>query len=139
MAGYTAAQQHHTPERSLVQRMEALQRANEVRTRRAELKRELGAGRVTRGELALMLLEPPEWLETGKAFDVLLALPKWGRVKVNKALVQTRIAASKTIGGMSVRQRLELIDRLGLTFEERAKVNERKAELYGEVGSRAAA
>ena len=35
------------PERSLVQRMEALQRANEIRTKRASLKRDLKAGRVS--------------------------------------------------------------------------------------------
>ena len=33
------------PERSLVQRMEALQRANDIRSRRAQLKRDLKAGR----------------------------------------------------------------------------------------------
>ena len=33
------------PERSLVQRMEALERANEIRTRRAQLKRDLKGGR----------------------------------------------------------------------------------------------
>src|SRR5207302_749250 len=33
------------PERSLTQRMDALQRANEIRSRRAQLKRDLKAGR----------------------------------------------------------------------------------------------
>ncbi len=44
------------PERSLVQRMEALQRANDIRSRRAQLKRDLKAGRQPIHEL---LLEPP--------------------------------------------------------------------------------
>ena len=35
------------PERSLVQRMEALERANQIRTRRAQLKRDLKAGRAS--------------------------------------------------------------------------------------------
>ena len=69
------------PERSLVQRMEALQRANEIRTQRAQLKRDLKAGRVSIHDL---LLEPPEYVETAKVFDMLLAVPKYGRVKVNK-------------------------------------------------------
>ena len=34
-----------------------------------------------------LLLEPPEYVETAKVFDMLLAVPKYGRVKVNKVLV----------------------------------------------------
>src|SRR5438270_5368636 len=93
------------PERSLVQRMEALQRANDVRSRRAQLKRDLKAGRQPIHEL---LLQPPEFVETAKVFDLLLAVPKYGRVKVNKILTHCRISPSKTIGGLSERQRSEL-------------------------------
>src|SRR3712207_9062200 len=71
------------PERSLTQRMEALQRANQIRTRRAQLKRDLKGGRVSIHDL---LLEPPEYVETAKVFDMLLAVSKYGRVKVNKVL-----------------------------------------------------
>jgi hypothetical protein len=97
------------PERSLLQRMEALQRANEIRTRRAQLKRDLKAGRHSIHDL---LLEPPEFVETAKVFDMLLAVPKYGRVKVNKVLQQCRISPSKTIGGLSQRQRTELVSML---------------------------
>jgi guanylate kinase len=97
------------PERSLVQRMEALQRANEIRTRRAQLKRDLKGGRMSIHDL---LLEPPEYVETAKVFDMLLAVPKYGRVKVNKVLQQCRISPSKTIGGLSQRQRTELVSML---------------------------
>ena len=95
-----------TPERSLNQRMDALQRANEIRTRRAQLKRDLKAGRYSIHQL---LAEPPEYTETAKVFDMLLAVPKYGRVKVNKILAQCRISPSKTIGGLSERQRSELV------------------------------
>ena len=96
-----------TPERSLHQRMDALQRANEIRTRRAQLKRDLKAGRYSIHQL---LAEPPEYTETAKVFDMLLAVPKYGRVKVNRILTQCRISPSKTIGGLSQRQRTELVD-----------------------------
>jgi len=95
-----------TPERSLAQRMEALRRANEVRTRRARVKRDLKAGRVRIDEL---LLDPPDYLLTAKVFDLLLAVPKFGRVKVNRALMHCRISPSKTVGGLSERQRNELV------------------------------
>ena len=68
--------------------MEALQRANEIRTRRASLKRDLKAGRVS---IHLLLMEPPDYIETAKVFDMLLAVPKYGRVKVNKVLQVCRI------------------------------------------------
>ena len=97
------------PERSLLQRMDALQRANEIRTRRAQLKRDLKAGRVS---IHTLLTSPPEYVETAKVFDMLLAVPKYGRVKVNKILGQCRISPSKTIGGLSQRQRDELVSLL---------------------------
>jgi hypothetical protein len=94
------------PERSLVQRMEALQRANEIRTKRAALKRDLKAGRAS---IQSLLDNPPDYIETAKVFDMLLAVPKYGRVKVSKVLQVCRISPSKTIGGLSERQRAELI------------------------------
>ena len=97
------------PARSLDQRMEALQRANDVRVRRAQLKRDLKGGQAS---IETILLEPPEWVETAKVFDMLLAVPKYGRVKVNKVLQQCRISPSKTIGGLSQRQRTELVSML---------------------------
>src|SRR5271165_2256681 len=98
-----------TPERSLNQRMDALARANEIRIQRAQLKRDLKAGRRS---IHSLLLEPPEYVETAKVFDMLLAVPKYGRVKVNKILAHCRIAPSKTIGGLSERQRSELVSLL---------------------------
>jgi hypothetical protein len=89
--------------------MDALQRANEIRTRRAQLKRDLKAGRQNIHQL---LMDPPEYVETAKVFDMLLAVPKYGRVKANKILQQCRISPSKTIGGLSERQRGELVSYL---------------------------
>jgi hypothetical protein len=107
--GDTALKTAGAPERSLVQRMDALQRANEIRTRRAQLKRDLKGGRQSIDKL---LLDPPEWTETAKVFDMLLAVPKYGRVKANRILNVCRISPSKTIGGLSQRQRTELVTML---------------------------
>jgi hypothetical protein len=96
----------HAPERSLTQRMDALKRANEIRTRRATLKRDLKAGR---RHIHGLLLDPPDYVLTAKVFDLLLAVPKYGRVKVNRILTHCRISPSKTIGGLSERQRNELV------------------------------
>jgi len=90
--------------------MEALARANEVRGKRAQLKRDLKARKV---QIKNLLLEPPPtWLETMKIFDLLISCPKYGRVKTNKVLQQCRISPAKTVGGLSVRQRTELVSML---------------------------
>ncbi len=41
---------------------------------------------------------------------MLMAVPKFGRVKAARLLNQCRISQSKTVGGLSDRQRHELID-----------------------------
>ena len=89
--------------------MEALKRANDIRTARAKLKKDLKAGRAS---IQTILLDPPEYLLTAKVVDMLLAVPKYGRVKSHRILNQCRISPSKTIGGLSERQRAELINQL---------------------------
>jgi hypothetical protein len=68
--------------------MDALARANEIRSQRAQLKRDLKAGRHS---IQQLLLDPPEYLEI---------------------LTHCRISPSKTIGGLSERQRAELVSML---------------------------
>ncbi|MGH2897906.1 MAG: integration host factor, actinobacterial type [Solirubrobacteraceae bacterium] len=104
------------PPRSLGQRLDALDRANDVRTRRARLKKDLKAGRV---QIVALLADPPQCIETMKVFDLLLAVPKVGRVRVDRMLMQCRISQSKVVGrpgecggGVSDRQRAELLARL---------------------------
>ena len=104
----TTAQKTHAqaPVRSLDQRMEALKRANEIRVRRAKLKKDLKDGRV---HIKTVLQNPPEYVGTAKVFDILMAVPKFGRVKAARVLNQCRISQSKTVGGLSERQRAELV------------------------------
>jgi hypothetical protein len=102
----TSKTQTQAPERSLDQRMEALKRANDIRVRRARLKKDLKDGHVRIEEI---LAAPPEYVETAKVFDILMAVPKFGRVKAARFLNQCRISQSKTVGGLSERQRAELV------------------------------
>jgi hypothetical protein len=101
--------QVQAPLRSLDQRMDALRRANEIRVRRAQLKKDLKAGSVRIEEI---LSDPPEYVETAKVIDILMAVPKFGRVKAARFLNQCRISQSKTVGGLSERQRAELVSLL---------------------------
>ena len=106
---FPSAETATVPERTHSQRMRALSRANEIRTKRAQLKRDLKAGKV---KVEKLLLDPPDWVLSAKAFDMILAVPKYGRVKANKILNVCRISPSKTIGGLSERQRAELVSNL---------------------------
>ena len=94
------------PMRSLDQRMDALRRANEIRVRRAQLKKDLKNGNT---QIEQILRNPPVYDETAKVFDMLMAVPKIGRVKAARFLNQCRISQSKTVGGLSERQRTELV------------------------------
>ena len=98
--------QAQAPLRSLDQRMEALKRANDIRVRRAQLKKDLKLGRV---QIEGILNDPPEYVSTAKVFDMLMAVPKFGRVKAARYLNTCKISQSKTVGGLSERQRTELI------------------------------
>jgi S13-like protein len=98
--------QAQAPVRSLDQRMEALKRANDIRVRRAQLKKDLKSGGA---QIQEILRDPPEFVSTAKVFDMLLAVPKFGRVKAARFLNLCRISQSKTVGGLSDRQRAELI------------------------------
>jgi hypothetical protein len=95
------------PTRSLEQRMEALRRANDIRVRRARLKKDLKTGRVRVQDI---LADPPDYVGTAKVFDMLMAVPKFGRVKAARFLNQCRISQSKTVAGLSERQREELVN-----------------------------
>ena len=57
-----------------------------------------------------VLLAPPEFVSTAKVFDMLMAVPKFGASRPRACLNQCRISQSKTVGGLSDRQRQELID-----------------------------
>jgi hypothetical protein len=85
----------------------ALEQANEVRTARAALKKELAAGKI---ELVQILTDPPPCVRTARVRDLLLVLPKIGTVWAARILAHCGIAHSKTLAGLTERQRGELIN-----------------------------
>lgn len=103
--------ERRAPTRSPDQRLDALMRANQIRVRRAQLKRDLKAGHAS---IRALLLDSPDYIQTAKVFDVLLALPGFGRVRVYELLTRCRISPNKTIGGLSRRQREQLVSLLDL-------------------------
>lgn len=94
------------PPRSLDQRRAALERANDIRLRRAQIKRDVTAGRA---QVPDLLLDPPECILTMPLFDLLLCVRRWGRTKVTRTLAVHKISPVKTIGGLTFRQRREIV------------------------------
>jgi hypothetical protein len=92
--------------RTLEQRREALVRANKMRVARAGVKHALKDG--TRTASGVLAGCEPE-LENWKVRELLLAVPGWGERAANRALTQCRVSYTKTCGGLSVRQRAELL------------------------------
>lgn len=97
-------------ERTAAQRTDALVLANRIRMRRAEIKRQMAAGTLTATEVLENLERATDKM---RALHLLMAIPKVGLVKARAAMRGMRIADSKTLGGMSDRQRAELIKYLG--------------------------
>ena len=60
-----------------------------------------------------MLSDPPPCVHTAKVLDLLLAVPKYGRVKANRVLERCRISPARTVNGLTPRQRKELLDMMG--------------------------
>ena len=98
-----------TPQITNEQRREALLRANEVRSARKRLKEELRQGKV---DLAPLLADYPSFLATARIGMLLQALPGYGPTKVGKLLSTSRISHSKTVAGLTPRQRHELVEAL---------------------------
>lgn len=88
----------------LAQRLAALRRAQTVRVRRAELKRELHDGRPP----VPVLQSPPEFALKMTTLDYLLALPRVGRGTAAKWLRRVALQPSTPLGRVTDRQRREL-------------------------------
>lgn len=88
-------------------RLEALKVANTVRQQRAEIKQALRSGNASIREL---MVAPPDFLLTAQLSEILLAVPGYGQVRVDRLLKRHRISPRKAIGTLSERQRQELAE-----------------------------
>ena len=87
------------------QHMQALQRANEVRLARAELKRRVSEGAVTAGEVILMC---PWEAASMTIAELLVSQHRWGATRCRKFLAEIGMPETKTVGSMTDRQRRAL-------------------------------
>jgi hypothetical protein len=84
------------------QYMRALERANQVRLARAELKRRIAIGELHVSEV---ILECPWEAQSMAVADLLMSQRRWGQTRCRKFLSQVPMSEKKTIGSMTERQR----------------------------------
>jgi hypothetical protein len=87
------------------QHMRALERANQVRLARAELKRRVASGEIG---VAEVILECPWEADSMAVADLLMSQRRWGQTRCRKFLAQIPMSEQKTVGSMTERQRRTL-------------------------------
>src|SRR5690349_1142617 len=83
-------------------RLAALQMANNARSGRAELKRQIAAGAI---RLADVLMEPPPEATGISLAALLLSQRVWGRIKTRRFLSSNDLSETRKLGELSQRQR----------------------------------
>ena len=91
------------------QRLRALERANEIRLARAELKRRIADGDISAAEVILF---PPGAAMSWAIGDLLMSQRRWGTTRCRKFLLRNQINENKAIGALTERQRRLLADQL---------------------------
>jgi hypothetical protein len=94
------------------QHMRALERANQVRLARAELKRRVAAGELG---VAEVILDCPWEANSMAVADLLMSQRRWGQTRCRKFLSQIPMSEQKTVGSMTERQRRTLAAMLTAT------------------------
>jgi len=87
------------------QHMRALERANQVRLARAELKRRIAGGEIG---VAEVILDCPWEADSMAVADLLMSQRRWGQTRCRKFLAQIPMSEKKTLGSMTERQRRTL-------------------------------
>jgi hypothetical protein len=93
---------------ALKQRLDALNAANEIRSYRSKLKAQIKVKAVTVDQVAELLLEPPEQLESMQVAHLVKAVPGVGKTKVANVMKNARLPMTITIAGAGKR-RLRLV------------------------------
>ena len=91
------------------QSLEALERANHVRLRRAAIRREIADGQRA---VADVLADVPPEMATMSVLNLLCAQHRWGGSRAQRVLRATGIAGHRPVGALTDRQRDALIARL---------------------------
>jgi hypothetical protein len=84
------------------QHLEALQRANQVRRARSDLKRKIESGEMS---VPQVLVACPSHAATMSISDLLMSQRWWGRTRCRRLLVSVGVPERKPVGTLTERQR----------------------------------
>jgi hypothetical protein len=84
------------------QNMLALERANEVRLARAQLKRGVAFGEI---DVAEVIVDCPWEAQSMAVAELLMSQRRWGQTRCHKLLARLPLSEQKTVGSMTDRQR----------------------------------
>ena len=103
------------------QHMQALDKANEWRLKRAKLK-----GRIKEGKLLPeeVVCEPPRYARNMTIGELLRAQQRWGRTRTRKFLAGLALLENRTLGKLTLRQRNQLA---GALQEKHERQQDRKS------------
>jgi hypothetical protein len=93
------------------QRKEALAKAAEARRRRAELKAQLKAEKVTLRDI--LARQGEDVVGKMKVSSVLESLPGVGKVRARKIMEELEISSSRRVRGLGAKQKENLLDKFG--------------------------
>jgi hypothetical protein len=105
-------------------RLAALQLANDARSGRAELKRQIAAGSI---RVADVLVDPPPEAAGISVAALLLSQRGWGRIKSRRFLSSNDVSETRKVGELSQRQREVLAAELRALDPLAARLRERSA------------
>ena len=87
------------------QHLRALERANQVRLARAELKREVAGEEISASQV---ILDCPWEAASMSISDLLMCQRRWGRARCRRILISLGVPENKQIGTLTERQRSAL-------------------------------
>jgi hypothetical protein len=101
----------HLPKLTPAEKANALKKAQEVRSKRSQMRAKLKSGELTL-EKVLAAAKDDEVIARMKVAYLLESLPRIGRIRSRKLMEDIGIDESRRVQGLGVRQREALLERL---------------------------
>lgn len=95
------------------QRTEALEKANQTRKERAEIRKKIGDGKLTIQDVFTMSDEGNTAAAKMRVTQLLNSFPRIGRVKAEKIVDRCDISRTRRVQGLGTAQRRKLIEAFG--------------------------
>ena len=100
------------------QHMAALAKANNIRIRRAKIKKQIASGEVTREEVIDIIARPPNFLRTMPIKYLIESMPGFGPTKSQKILKRARLTQQASLDVASAGQRASICEQLAVWPEK---------------------